>query len=414
MTYRAVDVLGFAGGFTLGMVQAGFTLVGKRELKGGFGVANCERNRHLLGHGWTTDVGEPESWTIPAGGTDVVFGNPPCSGFSVMSAKTFRGADSKINHCMWAFADYVVRAMPLIAVFESVQQAYSSEDGRDLMRRLRLYVEEKTGLRWDLYHVRHNAYSVGGAAQRRRYFWVVSRLPFGVEVPHLTVLPVLNDVIGDLAGLPLTWQSQPYRAPAHPWAEDLLSPDGTVDGHMNLRSPLTYRIYDLIAGVGWQPGESIATVVRRHYDTHGRLPDSWAGSEARIVDRNFAMGFTTPTRWNGNNHARVITGGALQMVIHPWLDRMITHREAARILGFPDNWNILPLRGVSGLHMTWGKGISVQCGRWIGDWVRRALDGEPGGVTGTPVGEREREINITNTWQSAVDRVNVRFPVVVQ
>jgi len=37
--YRAVDCQGFAGGFTLGMVQAGFHLVGKREMKAGFGVA---------------------------------------------------------------------------------------------------------------------------------------------------------------------------------------------------------------------------------------------------------------------------------------------------------------------------------------------------------------------------------------
>lgn len=408
--------MGFAGGFTLGMVRAGFTLVGKRELTGGFGVANCEHNRHLLGAEWASEVGEPETWSVPTNGVDVVFGNPPCSGFSVMSAKTFRGANSKINHCMWAFANYVVRARPLIAVFESVQQAYSSADGRELMTKLREHVDVATGEKWDLYHVKHNAYSVGGAAQRRRYFWLIARVPFGIEQPHLSVLPILNDVIGDLAPLPLTWQSQPYRAPAHPWTvgQNLLSPDGTVDGHINLNNPLTRRIGDLISGVGWNPGESIATVARRYYETHGRLPESWASATDKLVSKNFIMGFTTPTRWNGANYARVITGGSLQMVIHPWLHRMITHREAARILGFPDNWNILPLRKVSGLHMTWGKGITVQCGQWIGEWIRRALDGDPGGDSGKLVGDREREIDITNTWQRATDRVNVRLPLVVQ
>ena len=118
--YDAIDVLGFAGGFTLGMAQAGFRLVGKREMKGGFGVANCEANRHLLGHDWKSEAGDPAGWTVPSGGASVVFGNPPCSGFSVMSSKEFRGADSKINHCMWAFADYVARVAPQVAVFESV------------------------------------------------------------------------------------------------------------------------------------------------------------------------------------------------------------------------------------------------------------------------------------------------------
>src|SRR3954468_937403 len=106
MTPRFVDALGFAGGFTLGMVQAGFELVGKRELRGGFGVANCEANRHLLGDSWHAEATDHERWTVPREGAELVFGNPPCSGFSVMSAKEFRGADSKINHCMWAFVDY--------------------------------------------------------------------------------------------------------------------------------------------------------------------------------------------------------------------------------------------------------------------------------------------------------------------
>lgn len=74
---RAVDVLGFAGGFTLGVVQAGFELVGKREMKGGFGVANCEANRALLGNGWKSQAVDPAEWEVlPA---ELVFGNPPCS-----------------------------------------------------------------------------------------------------------------------------------------------------------------------------------------------------------------------------------------------------------------------------------------------------------------------------------------------
>lgn len=78
MVYRAVDVFGFAGGFTLGMTQAGFELAGKRELPGGFGVANCEANRHLLGYTWEAQAAEPAKWEV-VNGTQVVFGNPPCS-----------------------------------------------------------------------------------------------------------------------------------------------------------------------------------------------------------------------------------------------------------------------------------------------------------------------------------------------
>ncbi len=70
--------MGFAGGFTLGAVQAGFKLNGKRELPGGFGVTNCLANRDLLGHDWEAQARPPESWEVMPD-TQAVFGNPPCS-----------------------------------------------------------------------------------------------------------------------------------------------------------------------------------------------------------------------------------------------------------------------------------------------------------------------------------------------
>lgn len=395
MIYRAVDVLGFAGGFTLGVVQSGFTLVGKRELPGAFGVANCEVNRHLLGDAWSTEVGEPETWTIPPGGVDLVFGNPPCSAWSVMSSKDFRGAESKILGCTWAFVNYVARVRPYVAVFESVQQAFTKPDGRALMTHLRDHLETQTGDRWTLYHVRHNAYELGGAAERRRYFWVASRIPFGIEPPQLGRRPVLTEVLNDLDGLANTWQAQPYRRPPTWWTKTRRSDTGLVDGHSTHDTPLTRRVFDLIQSVGWRPGESISQVARRCWEQTGSLPPSFASTQAKIVDKNFMMGFTTPVRWRGNAPGRVITGGSLVMVIHPTADRMITHREAARILGFPDDWRLLPLRGSSGLQMTHGKGITVDCGRWIGSWVRRALDGSPGTYVGVSVGDREFDVDVT-------------------
>lgn len=396
MIYRAIDCQGFAGGFTLGMVQAGFQLVGKREMRGGFGAGNCEANRHLLGTHWATESVAPEEWS--AVDAEVVFGNPPCSGFSVMSAKSFRGADSKINHCMWAFVDYAAKVRPQVAVFESVQNAFTSEGGHDLMVQLRAKLESRTGLAYTLHHVRHNAIAVGGAAVRRRYFWLASRVPFGVEKAHLVRYPVLNDVIGDLEPLGQTWQTQPYRSPASWWSASRRSRSGAVDGHVGLNNPLTRRIRDLLAGVRWDPGMAIGAVAQRYWDTHAKLPDSWATTEEKIVKNEFFMGFTTPVRWHGDRYGRVVTGGGLHNIIHPNLDRTVTHREVARILGFPDDWRILPLRGISGLNMTWGKGITVDCGRWIGGWIRNALDGTPGTHIGTQIGDREFDIDLTNDY----------------
>ena len=403
MTLTAVDCQGFAGGFALGVVQAGFELKAKLEMKGGFGVPNCEANRHLLGDGWEAQVssGNGEDWDPPE--ADLLFGNPPCSGFSLMSAKDFRGTDSPINHCMWAFAGQVAKVKPMIAIFESVQQAYTG--GLPLMRDLRAKVEHDTGQRWDLYHVLHNAASVGGAAIRKRYFWVVSRIPFGIERDVVVRVPNVRDVIGDLERLSgNTWEAQPYNAPPSWWARRLRSESGAVDG-MASRSGTTNarRVVELLEATNWGPKEPVSVVARRHYEEHGSLPESWPNPR-KWIDNDWHMGFHQTTRWCYDRMARVVTGGALDQIVHPTVNRLLTHREVARIQGFPDDWLIRPLRGMTSLHSTWGKGIPVDCGRWIGGWAREALLDRPGSYRGTP-GEQEREyiINTTNDYRTATD-----------
>src|SRR5690606_11634989 len=207
----AVDCQGFAGGFTLGVVQAGFQLVGKREHPARFGAGACESNRHLLGDTWQLESGQEHEWSAVQG-VDLVFGNPPCSGFSVASNSDFRGANSPINSCMWDFVNFAVRCEPRLAALESTPPALSREDGRDLMRRLRAHLEARTGGEWYLTHVKHNAYACGGAAYRPRYFWVASREPRYFDVTPLDVdlQPTLWDAIGDLSDLELTWEPQPY------------------------------------------------------------------------------------------------------------------------------------------------------------------------------------------------------------
>jgi len=394
-THTAIDVQGFAGGFTLGMVQAGFTLVSKCEMKGAFGAANCEANRHLLGNKWDLQVGPQESWENR--GAEVQFGNPPCSAFSPLSAKSFRGMNSPIAHCMWAESQYAARAMPYVMIFESVQQAYNQ--GLPMMRDIRTWLEHESKTKWELYHVLHNNAGLGGASIRKRYFYVVSRIPFGVDEPHITRVPVLKDVLGDLMGLGQTWEAQAYRRQPSWWAKPMRSKLNVVDGHIGRNNAVdVLRVLQLLDAVPWGEGEVVGQVAKRYYEQYGELPDLWTNTQ-KWVDKDWQMGFHQPIKMKWDKMARVITGAVLHKNIHPRENRFLTHREAARIQGFPDDWNIRPLRGVSGLSATWGKGIPVQAGKWIGTAIKNALDDNPQEYQGELIGEREHVIDWTNTYR---------------
>jgi site-specific DNA-cytosine methylase len=391
-----MDVQGFAGGFSMGMTNAGLILIGKAEMKGAFGAKNMEANRHLLGNKWDLQVGPQESWENR--GAEVVIGNPPCSAFSPLSAKGFRGMNSPISHCMWAMAQYSARAMPYVVAFESVQQAFNQ--GLPMMRDIRTWLEYESKEKWELYHVLHNNASVGGCSIRKRYFWVASRIPFGIDEPEIRRTPVLEDALGDLMGLGQTWEAQPYRKKPSWWSRQLRSSSGLVDGHMGRNEAVDVkRTLQLLHGGPWAEGETVSMVAERYYQEHGHLPPLWAHLESKFVANGFKMGFHQPNKLHWDRMARVVTGAVLHKAIHPREQRFLTHREAARIQGFPDDWLIRPLRDVSSLSMTWGKGIPVQAGAWLGGWISEALDGNASDNTGELIGEREHKIDYTNTYR---------------
>lgn len=380
----------------MGVVQSGWRLVGKREQQGGFGMANCEANRDLLGYEWDAQACDPAEWQpydVP-----MVFGNPPCSAFSLLTSKKARGEDSPINNCMHALMHFAARCDPEIVIMESVQGALTQ--GRPLMQRLRASLEAQTGRRYGMWNVLHNAVMVGGAAERRRYFLVLSTMPFGVEAVPLSKLPTLGDAIGDLLPLGLTWDEQPYRAPETWWSRDKRRTDGLVDGQACDKDTLSQRMTHslLKSDVPWYQGENTTAALRRYYQTKGEVPEPWAHKIEKLLRDDFEMGFSQPNRWRWDRPAHVITGGGLGQ-LHPLAPRQFTHREVARIMGFPDAWKLNPLRNVRGLPQTHGKGVTVQCGKWIGEWALNSLNGEPGSDIGEEVGDRERTINHTNIWK---------------
>ncbi len=368
MPFKAVDCQSYAGGFALGVVQAGFEIVAKREQTGGFGVPAMEANRHLLGETWQAESGPAASWTPAA--ADLVFGNPPCSGFSQRSSMIlgkladgtkgrleYAGIDSAANSCMWDLTGFAAKCDPKIVIFESVQGAYRK--GRELMLALRADLEAKTGHVWTLHHVLHNVSELGGAQLRPRYFWVASRVPFGVH-PHGSPQPAtVHDRIGDL--------------------ED--APFGSLDGHFIENSAQERRIHELASKADWKPDETSGEVFARV----DQDLEHWNGPF--VTDKGTTQ--FAPRRLNYSKPSRVLTGDAPWKIVHPSQPRTLTHREIARLSGFPDEWKTQVYSAKRKNSYWWGKGICVEAGRWIAQAAYDALAGDPGPLKGTKIGRDE-------------------------
>lgn len=359
----AVDCQSFAGGFAYGVVKSGFRLLAKREQAGAFGTAVMEGNRQVLGNDWQAQDGPMDSWT-PVG-ADLVFGNPPCSGFSQLTT-TSRDQEwlDEQKNCMYDFASYAAKCSPLIAIFESVQAAY--HDGRELMLHLRDLLEQGTGGQYTLYHVLHDVADLGGSQNRPRYFWVASRIPFGVTLTKREP-KTLRQTISDLETLPL----------------------GAVEGHKPLPAPRGARLSKLAELNDWAEGERANVVGSRHPEV-----------ELDANDKR-VKGSYTALRLKYDSVCKVIVGDAPERFVHPTQPRLLTLREVARITGFGDDWKIEPYTHPQSRSRWFGKGITVQAGTWISTMAREAIVGQARPHQGRLIGDREYLIDNTNDGEQA-------------
>lgn len=390
-TKKFIDCNGLAGFMSLGFVNSGMEMLARTGTLN-FGNPVAEVNRHHLGNSWNSSFSDdPSDW--PDMEADIVLGCPPCSGWSLWSGPANRGPDAKAHEHTRAFMRYAARIKPKMIVFECVQQAYTQ--GRPMMNQYRQMVEDLSGKQYDLYHVKHNNLQVGGFSYRMRYFWVAVEkgMPFGAHAETPSEMPRMIDVIGDLEHCEITWDRQVYSNDGSKYVADLRNQDGTVDGHMNktnLESQRIQEIFDIIGNDGWKPMKQMNEALKLAVEMNGgHFPQSWSNKEDKIRANDFYMGFSLPARWDAESFCHVLTGSALDHVVHPTQPRRITHREAARIQGLPDDWEIVAAKDYTPQSATWGKAVAVQAANWIGEACSAALDGQPNGPQGELIGDRE-------------------------
>ena len=384
-----------------------------------FGNVVAENNRHLLGNNWSSYFSEdPNEW--PSQKADIVLGCPPCSGWSVWSGPANRGPDSKAHEHTVAFMKYAGRVKPRAIVFECVQQAYNQ--GRDAMLKYRSMVEEISGRKYDLYHVKENNLQVGGFSYRPRYFWVAVETGLKLSIPlnEPEELPRIMDIIGDLAKLPHTWNKQRYTSPSSKWVKHLISKDGLVDGHIgidNIHAQRVQEVFDIIGNEGWEGNGDLGGALKKAVElNNGEFPQKWVDISPRVIRKNFKLGFSQPYRWKEDHWCNVLTGSALEHVVHPTEPRLITHRESARMQGLPDEWNISESRDYSALRAVWGKAVPVQAASWLAKGIKDSLNGNPQGEDAVLIGDREYLIDtdkgfsrhaVKKRWYSLEDKTSV-------
>lgn len=345
MQYKLIDLFSGAGGMTLGFVDDRFG----GGFDGVFGIDNdpaavATYRANFGEHGHCGDIEELLNSGAEIPQTDVVIGGPPCQGFSLLNKK--RVGDER--RALWQpYMDVVEQSGARVFVIENVPGLLGSPEYDGI-------VERAVALGFDVKSSRLIAADYGAPQVRRRAVIIGWRAGADAELsfPPLRThkspaedgnLPdwrTVRDVIGDLP---------------HPVGTEIR--EGL--GHLNLHfgrnpTPLSVERYKHVPLGG------------NRFDLQKNAPhltpQCWIRKKSGGTDLFGRLWWDRPSITIRTEFFKPEKGRYL----HPDQDRPITHREAARLMGFPDDFEF--------------SGSKIEIARQIGNAVPPHMAGAIAGL----------------------------------
>ncbi len=324
MKPTVIDLFAGVGGLSLGFEQAGFDVVLANEYDPEIAAAyqtNHPAARMLVGDITALDL--ESTFGGHAGKIDVIIGGPPCQGFSQ------KGQRKTIHDSRNFLFKYYVKVVDLVRpryfVMENVPNLLTAEHGYFQREIAELF----NGMGYQLNMGVLNAADYGVPQTRRRAVIIGKRDGAPPPLPEKTAQAVtVWDAIGDLAYLKSGEgkMAQAYpAAPASEYAKELRGDMDVLYNHVATKhSKLALERLSLIppnCGKEVLPSEHLTKSI-------------YSGTWCRMLRDDISV--TITTRFDTPSSGRFT---------HPYLNRAITVREAARIQSFPDSFLFTGTKG---------------------------------------------------------------------
>lgn len=311
----AVDIFSGAGGMSVGASMVGIEVSVAIEYDK-HAVASFKAN-HPNTEVIEKDIRKvnlPKKYKNPF----ILFGGPPCQGFSTSNTKT-RNVENANNSLFHEYIRQIKDLTPEWFVFENVEGITSFEKGTVVSRLEKEFEKLGYKTKWDVL----TASDYGVPQNRNRFFMIGNRMEIEFTFPkkHKTVITV-KEAIKDLPKL------------------------NNGDSHelLNYRKVKTNPYIDLMRGNSKKAPQNFVSrnrdyVIERY--SHIKPGQNWKAIPAELMTN-----YTDTSNCHSGIYKRldpkspsvVIANYRKNMLIHPFENRGLSVREAARIQSFPDNF----------------------------------------------------------------------------
>lgn len=333
--YKVVDLFSGAGGFLLGFENKGFEIVFSTDIDEDCGEVHMVNRPDIpfVCADIRTLSNDQLDTYLKGQQIDVLIGGPPCQGFStignrVSSDPARRKKYDPRNDLFKEYIRILNHIQPKIFVMENVKGIKTRDKGVIFEEIKRTF--EETG--YEFKCVTLNAADYGVPQYRERVFFFGTKIGIALDEPQATYgenllrYQTVLSAIGDLA-------DQGEEIPNHVPLKH---------GEINVRR------YQMIPEGGRLPEENLPPELYR---------------------KNFGNTFK---RLDRNKPSLTMVPGHNAFPIHPWLDRSLTVREAARIQTFPDNYLFCGRRDKQCMQV--GNAVPVKLAEAWAEQIKGVLD----------------------------------------
>lgn len=319
MNKQLIDLFAGVGGLSLGFEMCGFEVVIANEYDASIAEAYIKnRDKPNMIVADITRLSIEETFGKYRGKVDLVVGGPPCQGFSAKGQR--KSINDPRNFLFRYFVDVVATVAPKYFVMENVPGLLTTEKGffkRELMELFAalgyiINAEVLCAADYGVPQDRHRAVIIGKRDASE---------PVKMPVKHASTTTIW-DAISDLAYLESGEgaEVQEYRFPAKSeYQQRLREGSSKLYNHVATKhSPIALERLAMI------PPKGGKEFLPPEHHTKSIYSGTWARMDADDVSVTITTRFDTPSSGR---------------FTHPYLNRAISVREAARIQSFPDTFH---------------------------------------------------------------------------
>lgn len=320
--YYGIDIFSGAGGLSLGAEMAGVSIMFAVEKDKNAAKTYKHNHKNVLVLRDDIHNINPLDYTRPLNDDDqlVVFGGPPCQGFSTSNTAT-RNMQNPNNSLFEEFVRFVATIQPDWFLFENVEGFYRFEKGR--VRNLVKKCFEDLG-----YTVNDSillASDYGVPQNRNRFIMIGNRNGILFQFPSKKDKKVtVSDAIEDLPDL-VNGQmdiSLPYKCPIKGVGEYArMMRKGSRKAKQNYVSKNADYVIERYRHIG--QGQNWRAIPDELMQNYANKTNCHSGIYKRL---------------KSDEPSVVISNYRKNMLIHPEQNRGLSVREAARLQSFPDNF----------------------------------------------------------------------------